>query len=61
MAQCEHAVVSCSKCGDIIKRSQLAEHMRIDCRMREIGCSLCSKKIEVAMLQVRRCEGLRIL
>ena len=47
MAQCDNVMVNCPKCGDMVK---LAEHIRIDCRMRG---SLCSTRRKVTMLQVR--------
>ena len=35
-----------------MKRSQLAQHLKIDCAMRVIECNFCLMQVQVVLLQV---------
>ena len=52
---CEYVQVSCvhSRCGELVTRSNLVEHLEKWCQFRMEKCYYCQTLVEFAFLEVR--------
>ena len=52
---CEYVQVPCvhSRCGELVTRSRLVEHLEKSCQFRMEKCYHCQTLIEFAFLEVR--------
>lgn len=42
---CKQMIISCGKCGNMVKNERMSTHYKVDCEFRKISCEQCNHNI----------------